>query len=260
MNTLKKLLSVLLVLAMVFAFAACGSEEPAAEDEGTEAPHYICVTEPTFPPFDTTDENGEFDGFDKDLMDAIAADQGFTVEYVCLEFDALIPALESGQGDIITAGMNSLVPERAEKVDFCTPYYDSGLILMVKKDSGINGIDDLTPDMSVASQIGTTGGDLTQQLYDEGKIKEAVVLGQYTTCALQLESGAVDAVWVDYAVGGEFLKAYEDFALVGEAQNHEAYAFAVQKGNEELYNQINTGMQNLKDSGKFDEIYSKWFD
>ena len=258
MNTFKKLLSVLLVLTMVFCFCACGNDEAAVEDGGAEVPHYICVTEPTFPPFDSTDENGEFIGFDKDLMDAVAEDQGFTVEYVCLEFDALIPALQSNQGQIITAGMNSLVPERAEKVDFCTPYYDSGLILMVKKDSGINGIDDLTPDMSVASQIGTTGGELTQKLYDEGKIKEAVVLGQYTTCALQLESGAVDAVWVDYAVGGEFVKAYDDLALVREAQNHEAYEFAVQKGNAELLQKINDGLANLKKNGTYDQLFAKW--
>lgn len=66
-----------------------------------ETKTYLAVTEPTFPPFDTTNDDGDIEGFDMDLLNAIAKDQGFKVEYKALEFDSLIPALQSDQADIM---------------------------------------------------------------------------------------------------------------------------------------------------------------
>lgn len=256
---MKKLLSIALILTMVFCFAACGQE--ATSDGEAEVTTYTAVTEPTFPPFDSTDEDGNIVGFDMDLMDAIAADQGFAVEYVPLEFDALIPAIQSGEGDIITAGMNAMDPDRQEKVDFSTTYYDSGLICMVKADNeDITGIDALTKDMKVASQIGTTGADEAQALYDEGKIAEAVIINEFTTCVMQLQTGDVDAVIIDKPVAENFLKKSDGTVkIVGETLNAESYGFAVQKGNTELLEKINTGLQNMVDNGTYDELYDKWF-
>ena len=256
---MKKLLSIALILTMVFCFAACGQE--ATQEAGDEIPTYTAVTEPTFPPFDSTDEEGNIVGFDMDLMDAIGADQGFNVEYVALEFDALIPALQAGEADLITAGMNAMDPDRQEKVDFSTTYYDSGLVCMVKSDNEtITGIDSLKPEMKVASQIGTTGADEAQALYDEGKIAEAVIINEFTTCVMQLQTGDVDAVIIDKPVAENFIKKNGDgIKIVGETLNAESYGFAVQKGNSELLEKVNTGLQNMVDNGTYDELYDKWF-
>ena len=123
---LKKVLVLTLMIAMVFSIAACGGDESTDDENGggTEAVTYKAVTEATFPPFDTVDEDGNIIGFDMDLMNAIAEDQGFKVEYVDMEFDSLIPAVENGDADIITAGMNAMDPARQAKVDFSTTYYD----------------------------------------------------------------------------------------------------------------------------------------
>ena len=95
---LKKVLVLTLMIAMVFSIAACGGDESTDDENGggTEAVTYKAVTEATFPPFDTVDEDGNIIGFDMDLMNAIAEDQGFKVEYVDMEFDSLIPAVENG--------------------------------------------------------------------------------------------------------------------------------------------------------------------
>lgn len=260
----KKSLALLLTLAMVFAFAlsACGGGSEEGGEEAAANDTLVVVTEATFAPFEfTEDGNDEIVGFDVDMMEAIAADQGLTLEWKNLEFDSLIPALQSDQGDIICAGMNKLAGDRAEKVDFGDTYYESDLMLLVKSDSDLAGIDAVTKDMKLASQIGTTGGDYVQALKDEGKIAEGVVLNQWTDCYLQMQNGDVDGVVVDMPVGNSYLNEHSDIAkFAGEKfGDHEEMAFAVQKGNTELLDKLNTGLANLKESGKYDELVEKWF-
>lgn len=259
----KKALVVLLAMAMVFTFmlSACGGgSEESGEESGTET--LKVVTEATFAPFETTDEEtGEIVGFDPEMMAAIAEDQGLELEWVNMEFDSLIPALQSDQGDIICAGMNKLAGDRAEKVDFGDTYFESDLMLLVKSDSDLTGIDAVTSDMKLASQIGTTGGDMVQQMQDEGKIASGVVLNQWTDCYLQLQNGEVLGVIVDKPVGEAYLNNHGDIAkFVGDSfGDHEEFAFAVQKGNTELLEKLNTGLANIKANGKYDELVDKWF-
>jgi len=264
----KKSLALIIALAMIFTFAlsACGggaSEESSDAGEAAEEKVVLkVVTEATFAPFETTEDGDDtIVGFDPDMMAAIAEDQGLELEWVNMEFDSLIPALQSDQGDIICAGMNKLAGDRAEKVDFGDTYFESDLMLLVKSDSDLTGIDDVTSDMKLASQIGTTGGDMVQQMQDEGKIASGVVLNQWTDCYLQLQNGEVQGVIVDKPVGEAYLNNHGDIAkFVGDSfGDHEEFAFAVQKGNTELLEKLNTGLANIKANGKYDELVDKWF-
>lgn len=254
----KKIVAVLMIAVLAsFALAGCGGNGGDADVVA-----YKAVTEPTFPPFDTTDEDGNITGFDMDLMDAIGEDQGFKVEYTAMEFDGLIPALEAKNAQIIAAGMNAMDPERQKKVDFSETYYDSGLVVVVKADNDtIKGIDSLTPDMKVASQIGTTGADKVEGLAKDKKIKEAVILNGFDTCVLQVKNGDVAAVVIDKPAAENYLKKVEgELKIVGETLNAESYGFAVQKGDKELLDKINAGLKNVKENGKYDELYKKWFE
>ena len=134
-------------------------------------------------------------------------------------------------------------------------------MLLVTSDSELTGIDAVTSDMKLASQIGTTGGDMVQQMKDEGKIADGVVLNQWTDCYLQLQNGEVQGVIVDKPVGEAYLNNHGDIAkFVGESfGEHEEFAFAVQKGNTELLEKLNTGLANIKANGKYDELVAKWF-
>ena len=259
----KKSLALLLALAMVFTFAlsACGGGSSEESSDNSSEPLKV-VTEATFAPFEFTEDGSEeIVGFDVDMMAAIAEDQGLDLEWVNMEFDSLIPALESDQGDIICAGMNKLAGDRAEKADFGDTYFESDLMLLVTADSDLTGIDAVTPDMKLASQIGTTGGDMVQSMADEGKIAEPIVLNQWTDCYMQLQNGDVQGVIVDKPVGEAYLNEHSDIAkFVGEKfGDHEEFAFAVKKGNTELLDKLNTGLANLKENGKYDELVAKWF-
>jgi len=262
-KTFKTMLALMLGIAMVFAMTACGGSSDSGEGEeaAAEGETLKVVTEATFAPFESTEEDGTIIGFDVDMMNAIAESQGLKIEWVNMEFDSLIPALQSNQGDIICAGMNKLAGDRAEKVDFGDTYFESDLMLLVKSDSDLTGIDAVTSDMKLASQIGTTGGDMVQEMKDEGKIADGVVLNQWTDCYLQLQNGDVQGVIVDKPVGEAYLNSHSDIAkFVGDSfGDHEEFAFAVQQGNTELLDKLNAGLAELKENGTYEELVAKWF-
>ncbi|MBQ0004824.1 MAG: basic amino acid ABC transporter substrate-binding protein [Clostridiales bacterium] len=250
-KTLMKFAALASVLVMMLALTSCGSDDTL-----------LVVTEATFPPFDTIDDDGNIAGFDMDLMNAIAEDQGFKVEYKDIGFDSLIPALEADEADIIAAGMNSLDPERQAKVDFSTPYFDSQLVLVVAdSNTTINSVADLKPDMKVAGQIGTTGADEANALEKDGKIAKAVILDKVSDAMLQLQNGDIDAIILDKPVTESYIAKQPGIAkIVGSPIGElESYAFAVQKGNEELLEKINTGLKNMIENGTYDELVAKWF-
>jgi ABC-type amino acid transport substrate-binding protein len=256
----KKILIILLVFTMAFTFAACGGSDKSAKGSKEEAPTYKVAMEPTFPPFDTIDKDTqELAGFDVDMMNAIAKEQGFKLEWVNMGFDGLIPALEAGNIDIIASGMNAS-PDRREKVDFSTTYYDSGLVVAVKAgNTTIKGIDDLTKKMKVGGQIGTTGADKANELYDKKQIAEAKIYNGLDVAIMDLQNGTIDALINDLPVTKAYMNTKPGtIEIVGDVLNAESYGYAVQKGNKELLDKINKGMQKLKDSGEFDKIYSKW--
>ena len=268
MKSMKKFLAVAMILLMTAALAACGGDtkDSGSSDSSADAPKasgdvLIVGTEPTFPPFDTTDDNGDIVGFDMDLIKAIGKDQGFEVEFRNLEFDGLIPALTSGTIDIVAAGMDAS-PERAEQVDFSDSYYEASLIVAVAADNDtITGVDSLTPDMKVAAQTGTTGARLVQELKEQGKIGEAVILNGLDTAMLQLINGDVQAVINDTPVTQAYISKQEGkIKIVGDKIEVDApYAFAVQKGNSELLEKINAGLKKVQEDGTYEELLTKWF-
>ena len=253
---LKKAAVLCLAAALAVVFTACGSSTKKTEEQKT----YVVVTEPTFPPFDTTNKDGDLDGFDMDMVKAIAKDQGFKVKFKNMEFASLIPAVKAGNADIIAAGMNAQDPERRKKVDFTDTYYDSGLVVMVRKnETQITGEDSLTSAMKVASQTGTTGADEANRLKKAGKIANAVILDGFDTCVMQLKNGDVNAIIIDKPVAENYMHQHEgEFKTVGKVLNAESYGMAVKKGNTELKEKLNTGLKNIVKSGEFKKICDKW--
>ena len=254
----KSLVAVLMIAVLVFSLAACGG---SSVDTAKDKVVYKVGTEPTFPPFDTTDDDQNIVGLDMDLIKAIGEDQGFDVQFENLSFDGLIPALKAGNIDIVAAGMNKDDKERQKQVDFSDAYYESQLYVVVPQDNkDIKSIDDLTADMKVAAQTGTTGAEKVKELKKDGKIKEAVILDGLDTAMMQLINGDVSAVINDKPVNEAYMKKQPDkVKMVGEALNAENYGFAVAKGNDELLEKINAGLANIKEDGTFDKLVDEWF-
>lgn len=254
---MKKLLVFMMAALMLVALAVtgCGGEEKKA----AEAPEKVLrvATEPTFAPFEFQEEGSDkLSGFDMDLIRAIGAKMGYKVEIANMGFDALIPALNTGNIDVAIAGM-SITDERKQAVGMSDPYYTSGLIVMVQKDNNdIKGIEDLKG-KRIAAQIGTTGAAKAHSV-------EGAVVTEFNTnteSAMELTNGGVDAVINDSPVIGYYLAqgGSEVAKTVGDVMEAEQYGIAVKKDNTKLLEDINKALAELKKDGEYDKIYKTWF-
>ena len=109
-------------------------EDSSGEDESVyslaEGQTYIIGTDTTFAPFEFEDDNGDFTGIDILLLEAVAEEMGFTIEWNILGFSAAVTALEANQVDAVMAGM-SITDERMEKYDFSDSYYDCAIAVAI---------------------------------------------------------------------------------------------------------------------------------
>ncbi|MBC7322784.1 MAG: basic amino acid ABC transporter substrate-binding protein [Acetomicrobium sp.] len=235
----------------VIAFALFVSVAPAS------AKTYVVGTSAGFPPFEYI-QDGKIVGFDVDLMKAIAESQGFEVKFQDISFDSLIPGLNAGTIDIVAAGM-TITEERAKVVDFTEPYYSANQALLVKEGSG-NTLTVLFGNHNIAVQTGTTG-DLW---VEENLEKTGILTGKVTrfdtfVLAIQdLINGNVDGVVLDTPVAKRYA-AEKPVVMVAEIITGEQYGLAVAKGNKELLEKLNKGLEEVKASGKMDELLKKYF-
>ena len=257
----KKLLTLLVVcmFAMSALFAGCGQQESSSSSSAaTDGEKVLRVgTNADFAPFEFQDENGstEYQGFDMDLIRAVAKEMGYKADIQNINFDGLIPAMESGNIDIIAAGMTTN-EERKNQVEFSDPYYVAGLTIVVPNGSDIKGFADLKG-KKIAVQIGTTSHKEAQKIEDA----EVKALNSSADTFMELKAGNVDAVINDLPVNDYYIHktGATDVTRLEEKLTSEDYAFAMKKGNTELAEKVNTALKTLKENGEYDKIYEKWF-
>lgn len=214
-------------------------------------------TDATYAPFGFKEKNtGKLDGFDIDIITAIAKEEGAEVDIQNLNFDALLPALQSNTLDIAISDM-TISEERAKSVDFSNPYYIAGSGLVVNTDNtNITSFKDLEG-KRIGVSIGSTGAEIA------GKIPNADVrqFNLIIDAFLELQNRGVDVVINDTPVN-EFYVANKGRGIakvVGEDYDAAPLGIAVKKGNTELLDKINSGLSKIKENGKYREIYKKWF-
>ncbi len=226
--------------------------------------NFVCArivtvgTSADFPPFEYID-NGQFVGFDMDLMREIAKLADFELKFVDMSFDSLIPALRAGQVDVVAAAM-TITDERRQVVDFSIPYWTADQSIIVKADSGLT-ITVLFQKGRIGVQTGTTA-DLwcTDNLVGKGLLAEKN-LKRYDTFVLALSdllNGNIDAIVLDSPVANRFA-ATKPVKVVGIIVTGEQYGIAVKKGNKELLDKINSAIRVLNETGKMSELIDKYF-
>lgn len=251
---MKKLLILMMtvIAAVAMLTAGCGGDDKKAET----AKVLRVGTEPTFAPFEFQKEGSkEYDGFDMDLARAIGKQMGRKVEIVNMGFDALIPALNAGNIDMVAAGM-SITDERKKAVSFSDPYYTSGLIIMVNKDNtAIKSEKDLEG-KRIAVQIGTTGENKARSIAGA----QVTAFNTNTEAAMELTNKGVDAVINDSPVVGYYLAqgGNKTAMTVGDVMEAEQYGMAVKKDSA-LAADVNKALAELKKNGEYDKIYKTWF-
>lgn len=249
--------TILLSLALILVLAACGSGGDADGAEGGELEDtYTVVSDTSFVPFEFMDD-GEYVGFDIDLINAIADEAGFEIDMETTNFDGMIPGLQTGQFDVAIAGMG-ITEDRKESIDFSDPYYESGLAIGVPSDNeDINGIEDLEG-KTIATRLGSTSSSYIKENIEGAEPNEYEQLDQ---AYLSVENGSSDAILYDAPNVNYYIQTSDEdnLKVVGDLYQAEEYGIGITKGQEALVEAINDALATLREDGTYDEIYEKWF-
>ena len=245
-------------LSALLLSACGGGSDDAASDSGmnlvSEGTLTVCSDIP-YPPFEY-EENGEYTGFDIDLIREIATGMGLETSIQDVGFDGLQggTVLASRQCDLGASAM-TITEDRQKNLAFSDPYYDSLQSILVPEGSDISSIEDLAG-KNVGVQQGTTG-----EAYAREQAPEANIIAYPSDAELfpALQARQVEAVLQDLPVNLGHTQGGE-FAIAAKFETDESYGFAMSKtGSEELVAAVNEQLATLRENGKYQEIYDKYF-
>lgn len=208
-----------------------------------------------FAPFEYLDETGTPAGFDVDILQAVAEVMNLDVELSLGKWENVRSELEQGQIDALIGMRYS--EERAATVDFSTPYLINTSAIFVRSDSSIQSLEDLRGKKVIIQR-----GDIMDDYIQDINLTASIVfVGNQTEALKLLASGEHDAALCS-RLRGLFLVSQmklDNITVVGRKLAAGPYGFAVAKGNSDLLTQINEGLRILKATGRYDEIYQRWF-
>ena len=284
---MKKFMTLLLALAMVLSLAACGGgDKPAGDagdsapagtsdpadssapaDSGTDAPAFTTVeegklhlsTNAAFPPYEMTTDAGGFEGIDVEVAQAIAGKLGLELVVDDMGFDAALTAVQTGQSDIAMAGI-TVTEDRQQVMDFSDSYATGIQVVIVKEDSPIATLDDLSNAQLIGGQKATTGYIYCSDTPENGGYGEDHVTA-YETGALAvmaLVNGQVDAVVIDNEPAKSFVASNDGLKILDTEFAVEDYAIGFAKGNTALLEAVNAAMAELKADGTFQNIVDSY--
>ena len=250
---MKKMKVMALVLAAALAcmsLTACGGNSSSAStDDSSEGKTLVVATSPDFPPFESL-ENNEIVGIEVDIMNLIAQDLGVEVKYEQMDFDSVIPGVQTGKFDVGMSGI-TVTEDRQKNCDFTDPYFLASQAIVVTADSPITCKADLEG-KKISVQTGTTAEEYCM---DNGY--EVLSFTANTDAAAALTTGKVDAWVVDNEVAAA-LAAQQGLTVLDEAMTSEPYAFAFAKGSDELVSSFNASLKKLMDDGSIQKIFDQY--
>ena len=264
---MKKILLVVLSLAMVLSLAACGSssssapapassaaeaspapEAPAAPEEAGRlaeikaAGKIILGTSADYPPFEFHTEINGVDtivGFDVSLAQKVADGLGVELEIVDMSFDNLLISLNKGDFDFVMASLSN-TPERAKAVDFSTPYFHGAQVVVVRAaDAEKYATKESLAGCQVAAQKGSIQEGVAGGIAGPENV---VLLSKVGDEIAELKAGKVEAVFLDNMMAAGFAAAHDDLVMldIGIEYESDGNVAAVKKGDTDLADYISS--------------------
>jgi glutamate/aspartate transport system substrate-binding protein len=260
---MKKLLSLTMALLLVAAGVAPALAEGTLEKIGRTGTMTV-GTRTGSPPFAYVNSKNEWVGFSIDLVEqlilpAVAKKVGKAVKLEKKESTppTRIPLLSSSAVDLI-AGTMTDTRTRRESVDFSLTFFVTGAQFLVKKGSPIKGIADIG-NRRIAAQQGSTNARIVRERVSTAQLRE---FPDQPAAFQALLQGQVDAFTNDgIQLAGLKAKAPkpDDWEIVGDFYSYEPYGMAMRKNDSDFRAVVNAGLMEGIESGKFFEIYDKWF-
>ena len=209
-----------------------------------------------YPPYEFIDESGQPSGYNVELTQAIAEVMGMKVEFVLAGWDQMRMGLENGELDALQGMAYS--EERSQLFSFAPPHAIVHQSVFGRKGSpSVSGLEDLSGKSVIVQRLGIMHDQMLQN--DVGA--ELILVDTHADALRLLASGQHD-----YALVANLPSLYlsrelglSNIVPLGKPFVAQRYGHAVKKGNEELLAQIGEGLAILKNTGRQQQIYDKWF-
>lgn len=255
----------LAVACSTLTLGACGGKtETAAGSASAPAAAsgkvYRVAMNAEFAPFESMNEKNEVQGFDVDLMNAMAEVGHFKVEYKHQPWESLFAALKNGDVDMLASAV-TINDERKQTMAFTDPYFEITQVILVPQNKEIKSVEDLKKARKVGVVTGNTGDTAVSKILGSNSDKIAR-FENVTLVIKELENGGLDAVVSDSAVVGNYLKnnGNKGFTMVAVPDFEvEHYGIAVRKDDEATLKVLNDALKQVRASGEYDKIFNKYF-
>ena len=210
----------------------------------------------SYPPFEMQDKAGHPDGVSVRLAEALAADLGRPLRIVPMDFSGLIPALKTGNIDLVISSMTAN-DERRKSIDFSEPYAFTGLALLVAKNSGVQSVEDLRkPGRVVSVKAATTGESWAAANLPDAK---RVVFENPSSCVMEVVQGRADAFIYDQLSIFQYAKENAETTRgLLKPFVEESWAVGIAKGNEELRGKVNAFLTEFHADGGFAKLGERY--
>ena len=261
---MKRLFPLTAMLLTAGALAACTASEPASDDGATANSGdqvLVMATSADYPPYEfyeTASGDGEPVGFDVDIAKYITEELGYTLEIQDMDFNGIIPALQSERVDFAMAGMTP-TEERKENVDFSDIYYDAKNTIVSTAGAGYGSYEDLA-----GASVGVQLGSIQEgELKEQAETIEGITVeprNKISELVQEIKAGRIDAAIIEDTVAKGYIQNNPDleFATV-ESDEAAGSAIAFPKGSE-LQAEFDRVLDQMEENGTLDELVNRWFE
>ncbi len=264
-----KFVKVILVMVLAFVFIAGCAQTQQGSGTTSASPvldriqkrgELIVGTMGNMPPLNMTAKDGEIFGLEPDLAKLLAKAMNVEVKFVTKPFNELLPALQTGEVDMVISGM-TITPERNRKVAFIGPYFISGKAFLTKIKT-LAYADEAEDANNPKTKI-VTLKDSTSQAFAEAFLDKTTLFttGNYDEAVDMVLQDKVDAMIADYPICVVSVFRYPEAGLLSVVTQltYEPLGIAIPANDPLLMNWTRNTLNNIEGSGILDELKLKWF-
>lgn len=259
---MKKTRIIAALLGVVILLSGCGTKKELGET--TQAASiksqntFTVGFDQDFPPMGFVGDDGEYTGFDLELAKEVADRLGKTFVPQPIGWDAKDMELNSGNIDCIWNGFT--MNGREDGYNFTSPYMANSQVFVVRADSGIETLSDLSNKIVEVQMDSSAEKALKSKSELTGTFKLLQTTPDYNTAFMDLEMGAVDAIAMDEVVAAyQIQQRKSDFMILSESLAAEQYGVGFKKGSNDLRDQVEEQLEAMEEDGTLKKISEKWF-
>ena len=245
---MKRVTTIVASIALLFVAASQADAQKATE--------VVTGVVTTAAPFSYVDK-GVYTGVSNDILAEISKTENIKLEYMPMKFDALIPAVQAGQIDMAVSGI-FVTEARSKILDFSSPYFTQGSILVAPIGSPLKSSDDLQGKI-VAVQQGAAAL-AKAKVYEEKWDCKIRVLQDPSSMQMAMKAGDIDAMLFDSAIMMHQIQVEGDkptIKTISDVIDPTDIAFAFPKGSP-VKAKIDSGIAKMKANGELDVILQKY--